>query len=62
MSGMALVTDDSGNLGSRTRNQLEIHADFLPGPIRPGLDLHIPLGNEAELAPAVVGVSVSWTK
>ena len=62
MSGMALVTEDSGNLGSRTRNQLEIHADFLPGPIRPGLDLHLPLGNEAELAPAVVGVSVSWTR
>jgi len=62
MSGAALVTEDSGNLGSRTRNQLEIHADFLPGAIRPGLDLHIPLGTEAELVPVVVGVNVSWTK
>lgn len=62
MSGEALVTEDSGNLGSRTRNQLEIHADFLSGPIRPGLDLHIPLGNEADLVPDVVGLSVSWTK
>ena len=61
MSGEALVTEDFGNLGSRTRNQLELHADFLRGSIRPGLDLHIPLGTEADLVPAVVGVSVSWT-
>jgi hypothetical protein len=62
MSGQALVTEDSGNLGQRTRNQLDIHADFLPGAIRPGLEVHVPLGDEASLVPVVVGVSVSYTR
>lgn len=62
MSGQALVTEDYGNLGSRTRNRLEVHADFLPGPIRPGLDFQLPMGSEASLVPVVVGASVSWTR
>jgi len=62
MSGQALVTEDYGNLGSRTRNRLEIHADFLPGAIRPGFDVQVPFGSEAELVPVVVGASVSWTR
>jgi hypothetical protein len=62
MSGQALVTEDYGNLGNRTRNRFEIHADFLPGAIRPGLDIQLPFGPEAELVPVVVGASVSWTR
>ena len=62
MSGQALVTEDFGNLGNRTRNHLEIHADFLPGAIRPGLDVQLPFGSEASLVPVVVGASVSWTR
>ena len=62
MSGQALLTEDSGNLGERSRNQFEIHADFLPGAIRPGLDLRVPLGSEANFVPVVLGASISWTR
>ena len=62
MSGRALFTDDSGNLGDRTVNQLEIHADFLPGRIRPGLDLRLPLGALSEFVPVALGASISWVE
>lgn len=62
MSGQALLTEDYGNLGERSRNQFEIHADFLPGAIRPGLDLRVPLGSEANFVPVVLGASISWTR
>jgi len=62
MSGLAQITEDYPNLGARTRNQFELHADFLRGAIRPGLDLHLPLGDEASFIPDVLGVSVSWTR
>ena len=62
MSGQALLTEDYGNLGQRSRNQFEIHADFLPGAFRPGLDLRVPLGDEADLVPVVLGASISWTR
>ena len=62
MSGQTLITEDSGNLGGRSRNHLEIHADFLPGAIRPGLDLQLPIGFEASVVPIVVGASISWSR
>lgn len=62
ISGQALITEDTGNIGGRTRTHLEIHADFLPGAIRPGLDLQLPIGGEAGLVPVVVGASVSWMR
>jgi hypothetical protein len=62
MSGQALVSEDFGNLGQRTVNQLEIHADFLSGSLRPGLDLHLPLDTFANFVPVVLGVSVSLSR
>jgi hypothetical protein len=62
MSGRALFTEDFGNLVTRTLNQLELHADFLSGSIRPGLDLRLPLGSLSEFVPVALGASISYTK
>jgi hypothetical protein len=51
-----------GNLGQRTASQFELHADFLSGHIRPGIDLHVPLGWMGYYVSSVVGVSVTWTR
>lgn len=57
-SGWSWVTEDSGNLGARTVTQLEVHADFGPWNVRPGLELKIPFGITANLVPVVLGFSV----
>ena len=62
MSGRALVTESFYNLGYRTVNQVELHADFLSGALRPGLDLRLPLGDVATDIPVALGASVSWTR
>jgi hypothetical protein len=51
-----------GNLGQRTSSQFEVHADFLSGRIRPGLDLHVPLAGMSNYVSSVVGLSVTWTR
>ena len=58
ISGSALVTSDVGNLGTRTTNQLEVHADFGPWTVRPGLDLRVPMGSFANAVPVILGISV----
>ncbi len=62
VSGRLLFTEDFGNLGERSLNQLELHADFGPWAIRPGFDLHLPLGSWGEVVPVVLGASVSWSR
>ena len=62
MAGRAQLTGDYSNLGQRTRNQLELHGDFLSGTIRPALDLKLPLELLSELVPIVIGASISYTK
>lgn len=72
MGGRAQITDEPGvtsldffgfgNLGERTASQFGLHADFLSGRIRPGLDLHLPLGGMGDSVPLVVGASVAWTR
>jgi hypothetical protein len=62
ISGRALVTDDRGNLGQRTLNQLEVHTDFLSGRIRPGLDLRLPLGSLSQAVSVVLGGSITWAQ
>jgi hypothetical protein len=59
LSGSVLVTDDSGNLGQRSTNQMELHADFGHWRLRPGVELKLPLGIAASIVPVVLGVSVS---
>jgi len=59
LSGMILFTDDRGNLGERSTNQLEFHSDFGPWRVRPGIELRLPLDSAAALVPVVLGVSVS---
>ena len=65
MSGRSELTNEffgSSNLGERSSSQFEVHADFLSGQIRPGLDLHVPLGEFGDIVPVVFGVSVTWTR
>lgn len=72
MSGRSQLTDEPGvtildffgfgNLGERTSSQFGLHADFLSGPIRPGLDLHVPLAGMSGYVSSVVGLSVAWTR
>jgi len=72
MAGRTQLTDEPGvtildffgvgNLGSRTSTQFGLHADFLSGHIRPGLDLHVPLGGMGNYVSSVVGLSVAWTR
>ncbi len=62
MSGRTLVTEDFGNLGERTVSQLELHADFLSGSVRPGLDLRLPLDSLGQYISVVLGGSISWTR
>jgi hypothetical protein len=62
LAGRTQLNGRGINLGARSTNQLEVHADFLPGSIRPGLDLHLPLGFTANTVPVVVGASVSWSR
>lgn len=50
------------NIGERSLSQFELHADFLPGHIRPGLDLHVPLDALSGVSSAVVGASLTWTR
>jgi hypothetical protein len=61
-SGRALLTEGSGNLGRRTVNQLEFHADFLSGSVRPGLAFTLPLGSQSSDVPMVWGINVAWSR
>lgn len=59
ISGRAHLIHNYGNLGRTSVNQLELHADFLPGSIRPGLDLRLPLGSGGDSVSVVLGASIS---
>ncbi|HEU4724492.1 MAG TPA: hypothetical protein VFU59_04245 [Candidatus Eisenbacteria bacterium] len=61
-SGRALVTEDYSNVGARTITQADLHADFLRGPIRPGLAVRLPLGGAANSFPVVLGVTLAWVR
>jgi hypothetical protein len=58
-TGQMLITDNRGNLGGRTINQLEVHADAGPWRVRPGIDVKLPLGGASSLVSAVLGLSLS---
>jgi hypothetical protein len=62
ISGRTYLDPSYGNVTRISQNQIELHADFLSGPVRPGLDLRLPLGQGADSVSAVAGgsVSVSW--
>ena len=65
MSGRSEVTQEftgSGNIGARSFSQFELHADFLPGQVRPGLDLRVPLGELGTVVSMVFGASITWTR
>lgn len=59
LGGRVLLTENFGNLGERSTNQFEFHADFGPWKIRPGFELRLPLGELSEAVPVVLGVSIS---
>jgi hypothetical protein len=60
-SGRLLLTEGSVNLGNRSITQLELHADFLHGSIRPGLDVFLPL-TLGYAVPIVLGFNIAWTR
>lgn len=62
VAGMLLMTQGGSNLGERNLAQLELHGDFLSGPIRPGVDVHLPLDYFAQDVPVVVGASLTWMR
>lgn len=72
MSGRSQITDEvdysmlgilgGENLGQRSSSEFGLHADFLSGHVRPGLDLHVPLEAMGENVPLVVGLSLSWVR
>jgi hypothetical protein len=59
ISGRTRLTHSYGNITRSSTNQLELHADFLSGRIRPGLDLRLPLGLPSDSASVVLGASIS---
>jgi len=71
MSGRSQITQELDralfgfggvNMGERSLSQFELHADFLPGRVRPGLDLHVPLDALSGASSSVVGVNLTWTR
>ena len=63
MSGSADLKDDffvDRNLGRRVTNQVDLHGDFLDGPVRPGLGVRLPLGSSAAAFPVILGVTLAW--
>jgi len=63
ISGRMQITNyPSGPLPGRTQNQLELHSDFLSGPIRPGFEAKIPLGDWGQGLGTVVGASLTWIR
>ncbi len=60
LSGWVLLTEDFGNLGSRTLTQFEFHADFGAARVRPGAEFRVPLGAAASFTSSVVGLSLSF--
>lgn len=60
VSGRVLLTEEGPPLSERMENQLEIHADFGAGKLRPGLDVHFPLGDLREISPLVLGINFAF--
>jgi hypothetical protein len=52
-------TGTSRNIGQTAETDWTLHADFLSGPVRPGVGLRLPLGARAEVIPVVLGVSLT---
>jgi len=63
ISGRLQITSyQAGPLPGRSQNQFEFHSDFLSGPIRPGLEAKIPIGNWSHGLGTVVGASLTWIR
>jgi len=58
-SGTVWLTRGAVTGGSIFTNQLEAHADFGAGRIRPGLEAKLPLGDPADVVSVVLGASLS---
>jgi len=61
ITGQSNVTESYPPLGARTTSQFEFHADFGHWPVRPGVDLRLPIGEDALLVSLVVGGSLGAT-
>ncbi|MGE5175371.1 MAG: hypothetical protein ACM3JJ_03270 [Hyphomicrobiales bacterium] len=61
IAGRLELSGGVGNLGARSHDQLEFHADGCRGAVHPGLDLHVPLGGWGSQAPLVLGGSITVT-
>ena len=60
LAGRLLLTQKDYDLGERTDNEIELSADFTPWSVRPGIDMHFPLGEDASLVPFVLGARLSY--
>jgi len=62
ISGRADFGSTGYSILDRNLVQLEFHSDFLSGPLRPGIDVRIPLGTWSESAGTVVGANFTWVR
>jgi hypothetical protein len=62
ISGRADFGNNGYSLLDRNLVQLEFHSDFLSGPLRPGIDVRVPLGTWSESAGTVVGANLTWVR
>ena len=62
ISGRANFTNDGYSVLDQNLVQLEFHSDFLSGPVRPGIDVRVPLGTWSESAGTVVGANFTWVR
>jgi hypothetical protein len=60
VSGSVPLSDTYGSLGERMHTQIEAHADFGGGALRPGLEMRLPLGAAARVVPVVLGASLTF--
>jgi hypothetical protein len=59
LTGRWNMTSDGGDFGEASFHQLDLAADFLRGPVRPGLQLKLPLDDSLDLVDTVFGLSVT---
>jgi len=62
ISGRADFGNNGYSLLDQNLVQLEFHSDFLSGPLRPGIDVRVPLGTWSESADTVVGANLTWVR
>ena len=62
ISGRIIFTNLTYSILDGNLSQIEFHSDFLPGSLRPGIDVRVPLGALRQDAEAVLGANLTWIR